>query len=143
MMTETSFQRANRLADEAKAQARARGSIDYSRYEPLAKVEPLEARDSVETEVWEQIEWEARRWHGIPEQEEEERPDMVEFLSVVREVLIELREEAARERRRMMALREKLALRQATLAFIDVGSGYLVPVEVPLIGLDTGVYLIS
>jgi len=139
-MTETSFQRANRLAEEAKARARAQGGIDFARYEPLPNGEPLEARDSVEAEVWEQIEWEARRWHGIPEQEEEERPDMVEFLSVVREVLIELREEAARERRRMMALREKLALRQATLAFIDVGSGYLVPVEVPLIGLDTGVY---
>lgn len=133
-MTETSFERANRLAMEAKAAAKAHGGLDWSRYKPLPQGEPLEARDSVEAEVWATIEWEARQFHGIPEVEEEEDADLIEFGIVLREVLAELREEALREKRRIMALRDKLALRQAKLTFIDMGSGRLVPVEVPLIG---------
>jgi len=126
-MTETSFQRANRLAEEAKARARAQGGIDFARYEPLPNGEPLEARDSVEAEVWEQIEWEARRWHGCYDATE-----TVE--DIVREVLAELKAEAERRRKVMMTLKAKMAARGRMLVYVDAGSGWLVPVERPLIG---------
>ena len=119
-MTETSFQRANRLADEAKAQARARGGIDYSRYEPLERGEPLEARDSVESEVWEQVEWEARRWHDVP--------DVPTVEELVREVLEEMRRDAQRKR----TLKDQLAARQLTLSFVDLGEGETRAVLMPL-----------
>ena len=120
MTTETTFQRANRLAEERKAAARARGGIDYSRYEPLAKGEPLEARDSVEAEVWEQIEWEARWWHDVP--------DVPTVEDLVREVLEEMRRDAQRKR----TLKDQLAARQLTLNFVDMGEGETRAVLMPL-----------